>query len=162
VADGTYHKLKVTAKKYSVQARPGYFNEKAPESLQSKIDREVMAEDTVTDFPVGIAVEQQKSAITVIVSIDISKLRFSHQAGRQMQRIAFTTALFDAQGKMAAAKESTMDLSLTEATYKRLAATGVNAKVTFEVPAGTYKLRQVAEDGVDGKIACSTHAIEVR
>jgi VWFA-related protein len=159
--DGAYHKLKVTAKKYSVQARPGYFAPGA-QSLQEKIDREILAEDTVAEWPVGIAVQPAKDGISVIVSVDISKLRFSQQGDRQVQKIAFTTALFDAQGKMAAAKEGTMDLSLTEATYKKLLAAGVNAKVTFEVPAGKYKLRQVAEEGLDGKIACSSHAVEVQ
>jgi VWFA-related protein len=161
-ADATYHKLKVTAKKYSVQARPGYFASAEKESLQAKIDREILADDTVAEFPVGIAVQQAKGAFSVIVSIDISKLGFATQGDRRVQKIAFTTALIDAQGKMAAAKESTMDLSLTDATFKLLASTGVNAKVTFEVPAGAYKLRQVAEEGIEGKIACSSHAIEVK
>jgi len=124
--------------------------------------REILTEDTVAEWPVGISVQPAKDGISVIVSVDISKLRFSKRGDRQVQKIAFTTALFDAQGKMAAAKEGTMDLSLTEETFKRLAASGVNAKVTLEVPAGKYKLRQVAEDGLDGKIACSSHAIEVR
>jgi hypothetical protein len=161
-ADGAYHKLKVTAKKYSVQARPGYFAPGEKESLQAKIDREILADDTVAEFPVGIAVQQAKGTFSVIVSIDISKLRFATQGDRRVQKVAFTTALIDAQGKMAAAKESTMDLSLTDATFKLLASTGVNAKVTFEVPAGAYKLRQVAEEGIEGKIACSSHAIEVK
>jgi hypothetical protein len=116
----------------------------------------------VSDFPAGIAVEQGKAAFSVIVSIDISKLRFTQQGDRQVQRIAFTTALFDTQGKMTAAKEGTMDLSLTDATFKRLSASGLNAKVTFEVPAGSYKLRQVVEEGLDGKIACSSHTVEVK
>jgi VWFA-related protein len=162
VRDGAYHKLKVIAKKYPVQARPGYFAPGEKESLQARIDREILADDTVAEFPVGIAVQQVKEAFSVVVSIDISKLRFSRQGDRQVQRIAFTTALIDGQGKMAAAKEGTMELALTEATFKRLASTGVNAKVSFEVPAGAYKLRQITEEGVEGKIACSTHSVEVR
>ncbi len=160
--DGSYHKLKVTAKGYSVEARPGYFAATGAESLQAKIDREIVAEDILAEFPVGIAVQQGTDGVTVVVSVDISKLRFSQRGDRQVQKIAFTTALFDAQGKMAAAKEGTMDLSLTEATYQRLAASGVNARVSLAVPAGVYKLRQVSEEGLEGKIACSSHSIEVK
>ena len=79
-----------------------------------------------------------------------------------MQRIVFTTALIDAQGRFAAAKEGQMDLALTETTYKRLASSGVNAIVSLAVPAGVYKLRQVSEEAVDGKLACSTHSIEIK
>jgi VWFA-related protein len=163
-ADGSYHKLKVTARKYAIQARPGYFaaNEKAAESLQSKIDREILAEDTETGFPVGIAFEREKTGISVIVSVDITNLRFATQGERHIQKIAFTTALIDADGKIAAAKEGVLDLSLSEATYQLLAAHGVNAKVTLQIPPGSYKLRQVSEEALDGKIACSTHVIQVK
>jgi hypothetical protein len=165
--DGGYHKLKVSLvhAKYSVQARPGYFapSEKAAaESLQSKIDREILADDTVAEFPVGIAVQREKTGLAVIVKVDISKLRFVKNGERQMQKIVFTTALIDGQGKIAAAKEGQMDLALTEATYKRLAASGVNAIVSLAVPPGTYQLRQVTEEAVDGKMACSTHPIEIK
>jgi VWFA-related protein len=164
-ADGSYHKLKVTAKGYSVQARPGYFapSEKdAGETLQSKIDREIMAEDAVSDFPVRIAIDPGTAALSVIVSVDISKLRFSKQGDREVQKIAFVSALIDVQGKIAVAKEGLMDLSLTEATYERLKLTGVNAKISLQAPAGSYKLRQVSEEGVDGRIACSSHAVEIK
>ncbi len=160
-AEGGYHKLKVVAKKYEVQARPGYFVPRA-DTLQSVIDREILAEDTVADFPVGIQLRQDQGTLSVMVSIDISKLRFSKEGDRQVQKVAFTAALFDAQGKMAAAKEGAMDLSLTEATYKRLASTGVNVEIALQVPAGKYKLRQVTEEALDGKIACSSRAIEVK
>jgi len=167
--DGEYHKLKVSlvhAKTYyTMQARPGYFapNEKAEaESLQSKIDREMLADSTVAGFPVGIAVRQTNTTLSVIVSVDVSKLRFVKRGGRLVQRIVFTTALIDAQGRFAAAKEGQMDLALTETTYKRLASSGVNAIVSLAVPAGVYKLRQVSEEAVDGKLACSTHSIEIK
>jgi hypothetical protein len=167
--DGGYHKLKVNLLHpkgyYSMEARPGYFapNEKAEaESLQARIDREILADDTVAAFPVGIAFERGRAGITVIVSVDISKIRFSRQGDRRVQRIAFTTALIDGQGKIAAAKEGVLDLSLTEATYNQLAARGIKAQVTLKIPPGSYKFRQVSEEALDGKIACSTHAIEVK
>jgi len=164
-ADGSYHKLKVTAKGHAAQARPGYFapKERAEEqSLQSKIDREILADDAEAGFPVTVAIEPGEAAVTVIVSVDISKLRFTKQGDRQVQRIAFVSALIDSEGRIAAAKEGVMDLALTEETYNRLKASGVNAKISLLAPKGSYKLRQVSEDAVEGKIACSTHVIDIR
>lgn len=167
-SDGAYHKLKVGLIKkgnWSLQARPGYFapvQAPAAESLQSKIDREILEDDTEAGFPVGIAVKQTQGTLAVTVSVDISKIRFMKQGDRQVQRIAFTTALIDAKGQIAAAKEGIMDLALTEATYQRLASTGINAVVHLPVSPGAYQLRQVAEEGVEGKIACSTHAVAIR
>jgi VWFA-related protein len=167
--DGAYHRLKVNLvdKKgnWSLQYRPGYFapNEARPkETLQSKIDSEILAENTVAEIPVGIAVRQAKATLSVTVTVDISKLRFTNRGDRQIERIAFTTALIDARGNIAAAKEGVMDLALTEATYKRLASTGLNAVLTLPVSPGTYKLRQVVEEAVDGKLACSTHSVTIQ
>jgi hypothetical protein len=167
--DGSYHKLKIKIAhlkgNYSLQAGPGYFapSEKAEtESLQAKIDREILVDDTIAGFPVGIAVQRREGALSVVVKVDISKLRFAQQGDRRMQRIAFTTALIDREGKIIAAKEGLMELSLTEATFKQLSATGVSAVLTLPASPGAYKLREVAEEAVDGKLACSTHAIEIK
>jgi VWFA-related protein len=165
--DGSYHSLKVGlvhSKNYEVQARPGYFapDEKAPESLQSKIDREIMAEDSKDEFPVRIAVQRLEAVLSVVVQVDISKMRFAKQGDRQVQHIVFTTALLDAQGRIATAKEGEMDLALTEATYKALLSSGVKAIIHLPVSAGSYKLRQVSAETLDGKLACSTQAIEVK
>jgi len=167
IPDGAFHKLRVSlvhSKNYAVQARPGYFapTETAQESAQSKIDREVLAEDTVAGFPMGIVVQGTQSAFSVALSFDISKFRFLQKDGRQMQRILFTTALIDGQGKVAAAKEGQIDLALTDAGFRRVAATPVKATVTFAVPAGVYRLREVAEEVVDGRIASSTHSVAIR
>ncbi len=162
--DGSYHKLKivVNGKNHSVQARPGYFVQASEESLQTKIDREILAEDTKQEIPVQIAVEQSGANVSVVLHVDISKLRFVQQDDRRVQHILFTTALVDAQGKIAAAKEGEMDLALTEATFKGLLTSGLKAIVHLPVSAGPYKLRQVSAETVDGKLACSTQALQVR
>lgn len=80
---------------------------------------------------------------------------------RRVEKIWFTLALIDAQGKIGEAKEGQIDLALTDATFKRLAASGVSAKIGFQVPEGIYNLRQVSEEAMELKIACSTYPVEV-
>jgi VWFA-related protein len=87
IADGTYHKLKVKlvhSGSYTVEARPGYFapvETPAADDRQSKLDREVMASDTVSDFPAGLAIQVGKPStghrtLSVVVQVDVSKLGF--------------------------------------------------------------------------------------
>jgi VWFA-related protein len=166
VPDGGFHKLKLSllhSKNYEVQARPGYFapDEKAPANWQARIDAEILTEDKVDQFPVGIAIQRDAGGLAVVVGFDITKLKFLKKGDRLVQRIVFTTALIDAQGKVAAAKESQMDLALTEDTYKRLAPVGVSAKIVLEVPAGVYRLRQVSEEGVEAKISCASYPVQI-
>jgi hypothetical protein len=168
-----YHKLTVkvvNARYKSVQSRPGYFapapKASEEENTPSKFDQEVMGADTRDDFPVQLSARNNQLAsgamtVSVVANVDISKLNFGKQKGRRSQRIRFVTALMDAQGAMVAAKEATMDLALKEETYNRFAKTGLNAKLTLEVPPGVYKLREVVEE-IEGKMACSTNPIEVR
>jgi hypothetical protein len=99
-----------------------------------------------------IAVQRVAGSLSVVVNVDISKFRFAKQGDRQMQRIAFTTALIEAEGQIVAAEEGLMDLALTEATYKRLSSTGVNAVLTLPASPGAYKLREVADEAVGGKL----------
>ena len=48
----------------------------------------MLADDNLAEFPARIAVEQVKTEFSVIVMVDISKLRFTKKDDRQMQRIA--------------------------------------------------------------------------
>ena len=171
--EDSYHKLTVkvlNARYKSVQARPGYFApaRKAAEAdtAASKVDREVIAADTLEDFPVQLSASNKKlpsgeMTVSVVANVDISKLNFGKQKDRRTQKIRFVTALLDAQGAIVSAKEAVMDLALKEDTYNRFAKSGINAKLTLQVAPGVYKLREVVEE-IEGKMACSTNPIEVR
>ncbi len=110
--------------------------DKAADDPRAKFDREVTASDTLDDFPGGLSIQIGKPSasqrtLSVVVRIDVSKLEFATQDGRKKQRIAFVSALLDAQGKVVTAKEGWMDLALTPETYDRLVKTGLNAGLTF-------------------------------
>jgi VWFA-related protein len=174
IADGSYHKLRVKLVHpgaYTVETRPGYFapdkTGAATETVQSKLDREVAASDTLTGVSAGLSIQVEKPSasqrtLSVIVHVDISKLAFSALNDRKTQRITFVTALLDSQGKIVAAKEGKMELALKDATYENLARTGVNAKLSFEMPPGIYKLREVVEEAVGSNMASSTNSIDLR
>jgi VWFA-related protein len=171
VSDGAYHKLRVElvgAKSYSVEARPGYFaQEETAHKLRANLDKEVMGSDTLADVAAGVSLQVEKGSgsersVRVTTHLDISKLPFEKQNDRQNQHITIVAAFFDAQGKMVAAKEGRMDLALKPETFDRMAGQGMNADLTFRMPAGVYKLRAVVEEAVKGGIASSTYPIDVR
>ena len=171
-ADGKYHKLKVklvTPNAGAVQARPGYFaperaaapeKKAATEETLAKIDRAVMSGEILRGFPVAVSVKPGPP-ISVTASVDVTQLRFLKQDGRRVQRLTFVVALVDAQGKLAAAKHGAMDLALTDTTFERLAITGLNASVTLQAPPGSYHLREVIQEGLDGRIATTLQPVEI-
>ena len=171
-ADGKYHKLKVrlaAANPGVVQARPGYFAperaaapaRKAPaEDTRARLDRAVMSEEILKGFPAAVSVKAGPP-VSVTANVDVTQLRFLEQGGRRVQRLTFVAALLDAQGNLAAAKEGSMELALTDATFARLSLTGLNASLTLEAPPGAYRLREVIQEGVDGRITTTTQAVQI-
>jgi VWFA-related protein len=171
--EGRYHRLQVKLAQpgtYLVQARRGYFapgKGKEPEiSPRQMLDREVSAGGALTDFPVSVTAEPGKSkdgqlVLLVSVHVDLKPLPFTVRDEHHLQGLIFVTALLDAQGNMVAAKEGRMDMELTEATFKRLTDTGVNAKVSIDAPAGTYRLREVVQEAVGGKMAASNRDVRI-
>jgi len=59
-------------------------------------------------------------------------------------------------------RRGNLHLALMPATYERLARSGVNAELNFQVAPGVYRLRAVVGEGVNGALAASTYPIEVR
>jgi VWFA-related protein len=172
-ADGKYHRLKVklvSAGSHSVTARPGYFapsGQQALEDLRAKLERAVIASEAVADFAMEVTVRKSvapggRNSVTVSAHLDIATLRFPMQGDRHTQQLRFVAALLNAEGNVVAAKESTMDLALTDATYARLSGSGLSGVLTLQAPAGSYTLREVVEDAVDGKMACLSRAVDLR
>jgi hypothetical protein len=171
--EGRYHRLTVklaSPGSFLVQARHGYFapaKGTAPATTpRQKLDREVSAGGVLADFPANVTVAAGKSSggqplLWVSVHVDLKPLLFTKRDEHHLQGLIFVTALLDAKGNVVTAKEGRMDLELTNETFARLTRTGVNAKVLLQAPAGTYRLREVVQEAVDGKMAASNQEVRI-
>jgi VWFA-related protein len=172
--DGKYHKLKVrqaSSNAYSVEARPGYFAPakaaQAEETWRPEVDRQVMRTDVVQQFPAQVGIEygaKTPSGATparVQMHVDLTGLEFQEREGRHTQKLIFVFALLDQKGGIVSAREGVMEFALTDAKFKSLLQSGVNSLLTLEAPAGSYRLRAVAVDGVHGKVASLAYAVQI-
>ena len=168
-SDGRFHSLKVRLKspnRYSLQSRLGYTAPSAPRSataLPSRLDNALTASEAISDLPVTFSWEQTETAPEVALSVhlDVGRLRFENKQDRRKQTLTVVVVLMDSSG-FVAGQRSEMTLDLTPATYTKLAQAAVKLKVTLPVPPGTYSARAAAQDGLDGKIAAASGAVEVR
>jgi VWFA-related protein len=171
-AAGKYHKLKVrlTAANHDyVQTRPGYFAPaNAPaeaKSEQRKLDQEALAVDALTEIPVQLTgrlgkTEKGAPALSLMIHVDLAKLKFTQRDGRQTQKLAFIAALMDANGNLVTAKEGAMDLALQQENLTRMQASGVNAALTLSAPPGPYRVRIVVQEA-EGKMAALSQTVEI-
>ena len=170
-ADGRFHGVKVrfaAGKRYSsLQARLGYTAASpnaAEVSPPSKLDSEAMASDTITDLPVRFTWEQWAGApnITMVAHLDVSRLHFETRQDRRAQRLTMVAVLLDARGGFVTGKRSELSLSFTEATFAQLAKTGFTASLTLKAPPGSYGVRAVVQDGLEGKVTAAGGSVQVK
>jgi VWFA-related protein len=169
-AAGKYHKLKVRLAAGNhdyVQARPGYFAPANPpadaKTELRKLDQEAMAVDALAEIPVQLTgrpsqTEKGAPVLSLLIHVDLAKLKFTPRDGRQTQKLAFIGALMDANGNLVAAKEGAMELALKPESMVRMQASGVNAALTLSAPPGPYRVRIVVQDA-DGKMAALSQTV---
>ena len=171
VADGRFHSLKVrltAGKHYSLQARLGYTappaNAAAPGSPPSKLDSEAMAADTMADLPAGFSWEQRAGppSVTMVAHLDIGRLHFETRQDRRGQKLTLVGVLLDSRGVFVTGKRSELELNFTEATFARLAKTGLSVVMTLEAPPGSYSVRAVAQDALEGKLAAAGGTVQIK
>lgn len=170
-AEGKYHKLKVelaSRRGDTVQARPGYFAIAKPESkIASNLDQLVASLDTVRDFDTAVSIQYGSklpsgaTPVQLQIHVDLKSLQFPLREGLRTQRLIFVAALIDGDGRMAAAREASMEFALGEAKFASLSESGVNATLGLQAAAGKYRLRLVTLESVEAKAATLAYAIEV-
>jgi VWFA-related protein len=171
--DGSYHSLKVRLvnnKGYSIETRPGYYAPNkaslAPAEKLEKLNKMVTSKDEIQGIQAGvvtksIALATGESALRVEVHVDIRSLPFKKENGLHLERLIFITALFDDKDKFLSGVEGVMDMDLKEDTLKSLNFSGASANVSLQAPPGTYRLRQVVQEAVTGKIAAFNTPVEI-
>jgi VWFA-related protein len=169
--DGNYHELKVRLRNHSgfqVESRPGYYATvvpKPPETVQQRIDREVLSSETLNELPATVHVssangEGGQITIDVNIKIDASHLKFVDKDDRQVQQLTYVTLLEDGQGHVITGKQAVMDLALTPGKLAEMRADGIKAETTFTAPKGAYQVREIIREVVENHWAISNTTVE--
>jgi VWFA-related protein len=172
--NGKYHRLKVRMKSrndYLIQARPGYWavakKQQEPPVQERRVDREIMGADMLRELAAVISSEPAKAdngdpALEVVLNIDARKFHFVEKDGLRTQRLVFIATLFDDSGNFVTGTELEIKFALKEPTFIRMTESGLEMSVTLQAPPGTYRMRAVAQDAIDGKIVASTLPAGIR
>lgn len=171
--NGVYHNLKVRVPGHSdisISTRPGYFaqshEKNSPSSKFQKLNKEVMTNSTLSE--VGIDVTTQsgtiatgESALKVTTHVNGKSLVFKKENNLRTERLIFISAFFDLQGHYLGGNETVMDMNLKDASYAQISKEGVEAHTTLQAPPGTYRLREVVQEVVGGRLGASSHTVEI-
>jgi VWFA-related protein len=171
--DDRYHALRVRLKNRSdcqIDTRPGYFAARpvaATETAQMRIDRAVQSRDRLEQIPAAVQVSvgnrtNGRFLISVLVNIDANHLPFPRNADRYLQQLTFVSVLEDSAGNYVAGKQAVMDLLLSAPTLASFKSKGLRATLSFTVPAGSYRLREVIREAVQDHLAASNTPVIIQ
>ncbi len=171
--DGKFHALKVTLatkERYSVQARRGYFAPKHstdPAQLaKQEVEEEVFSQEQLHDLPAELKTQFYKvdatdAKLVVLTHVDIGRLRFRKEDGRNRNDLTIVAALFDRNGNYITGSEKILEMRLRDTTLAKLEQTGVTLKANFDVKPGDYVVRMVVRDSEAAQLTAVNGMVQI-
>ncbi len=171
--DGHFHNLKVSlnlAGRYSLQARRGYFaprqSEDAATQEREDLEEAIFSQDELSGLPVELhtqffKINERDTKLSILAHLDLHLLHFRKDQGRNMNNLTFVTALFDRDGKYVKGQEKRLELRLFDASLEKLSKSGIAIKTIFDIPPGTYLVREVVRDAEGGQLSGLNRTVEI-
>lgn len=171
--DGTYHKLKVSLgndRGMTLQARRGYYAPRqmpnAAEQAKQEIHEAVFSRDPLNDMPLALRTQffktnDTQAKLSVATQIDIRRLPFRKESGRNVDNLTIVTAIFDRNGNFLQAIGKTLDMKLRDATLATRLNSGISVRVDFSVTRGGYLIRSVVRDTEGQLMAAENGSVEI-
>lgn len=169
--DGKYHIIKVLItdkRKYSIQARRGYYAPKKVddpnEQARAEIQEAVFSQDEIQELPLDFQTQYFKTGeasahLSVVSKIDPKGIHFRKTDGRNYDDLTVATVVFDDNGNFVKGGEKILEMRLLDSTYDRLSRTGIVMKSSFDLKPGKYIVRQVVRDSEGAQMAAKSGAV---
>lgn len=106
-------------------------------------------------------VDDSRYQLAVLTRVTVRGLKFVEEDARFKNMIDLVVIAFDENDQYVDGLEKTMELNLTDPSYKALLANGFTSKVDINVPPGRYMIKAVVREGVNTKMGSVHKTIEV-
>lgn len=171
--DGRLHSLKVTLNiraPYTIQARSAYYAPRKPvdpaDQAREEIEQAVFSRDELNELPIEVHTQFFKlndveARLSVVTRLDVRFVHFRKESGRNLNNLILVTALFDRDGKFMTGKQKSFEFRLLDGSLERLTRSGITAKTSFDVKAGTYLIRQVVRDAEGAQLSALNRTVEI-
>jgi VWFA-related protein len=171
--DGKYHSLKVTLKTVKgmdLQVRKGYYAPKyaanPAEQAKQQIEENFFSRDEVHDLPATLQTQYFKSAdgdatLSAVAKIDVKKLSFRKEAGRNSDDLTVVTGIFDDDGNYMTGTQKLIEMRLLDDTLEKRVGSGIAVKNSFSVHPGRYVVRMVVRDSEGQLMSAQSSLVEI-
>jgi hypothetical protein len=97
----------------------------------------------------------------VLARLDVRALSFRREGDRNINKVVFIFALFDADGKFVLGKQEEHALALQDTTLANLQKSGLDFQADLLATPGTYTVRVVARDSEKGAMAALSQPVKI-
>ena len=171
--DGKYHSLKVSLKGLKgmdLQVRTGYYAPKyaadPAEQAKQQIEEAFFSRDEVHDLPAVLQTQYFKqengdAMLSAVARVDVKKLSFRKEGGRNLDNLTVVTGLFDNDGNYVAGVEKKVEMRLLDETLEKRVGSGIAVKTSFPVHPGRYVVRMVVRDSEGQLMSEQSSLVEI-
>ena len=172
--DGSFHALKVrlTAPetKFTVDSRRGYYAPRkmadAAEEAKREIEDELFSQEKLHDLPVDLhtqffKVSDTEAKLSVLAHVDVKRLTFHKNEGRNRNDLTIVSGLFDRNGNYITGNEKILEMRLRDDTLEKKLNSGITVKSSFDVKPGSYLVRLVVRDAERQLMSAESGAVQI-
>ena len=171
-ASGKYHRIRVEVDRPGVELsyRRGYYapREKlSPEDRKNEDIRIVLAvPDDFDQIPLELTHESSKGEenrcrVSFFTHIKIYGMPFHRQRERRQNVVHLVVTVYDENEEQVEVAEQTVQLNLSESSYRTMLQRGFIAKTEVEVPAGRYRVKAVVRESIQARMGSLQRAVKI-
>lgn len=171
-ASGKFHRIRVEADRPGVELsyRRGYY---APREKLSPEDRKnediriaLAAPDDFDQIPLELTHEssqgeENRCRVNFFTHIKIYGMPFQRQRERRQNVVHLVVTVYDENGEQVEVAEQTVQLNLSESSYRSMLQRGFIAKTEVEIPAGRYTVKAVARESNQARMGSVQRAVRI-
>jgi VWFA-related protein len=171
-ADGRYHKitLQVSRPGLNLTYRKGYYAPKEQLTFERRKKEDILealgAPGNLNEIPINLSYnffqqDDSRYEVALVTRVDLRRVQFLEEDSRHKNLISLVVVAFDETDRYVDGWERSVDFNLTPFGYSEILNEGLASKVTFQLPAGRFKIKAVVRESVQGKIGSLTKAISI-
>ena len=171
-ASGKYHKIRVELARPALELsyRRGYYAPREKLSLEDRKNEDIQialaAPNEFDQIPLELTYESSKSKkdrcrVSFFTHIKIYGMPFHRQRERRQNVVHLVVTVYDEHEEQVEVSEQTIQLNLSESSYRTMLQRGFVARTEVEVPSGRYTVKAVARESNQSRMGSLQRAVRI-
>lgn len=153
-----------------ISYRQGYYAPKEQRTFERRKKEDILealhAPGNLNEIPIQLSynyfqVNESRYQLALLTKVNVRGVKFVEEDSHYKNLINLVVVAFDEHDQYVDGLEKSMELNLSDPSYKALLSNGFMSKVSMNVPAGRYKIKAVVREGVNTKMGSVHKTIEV-